>query len=174
MSSTEKSAAAVNHSGQTVGFGVRNGSYSLEKKIQVDSPVKAVFEVVALRFERRPTTPAPTRTATTTQRPAASNLEPQRHGARHGTERNAPPTRPVEVAEGTVARLVATQLHKRRSCIGCGATSHGTVWGLEVCAGCGERINAIAPSGVTSGLGYVIAVCAFVQGLRTWPTPRAA
>ncbi len=72
-------------------------------------------------------------------------------------------------------RVIATKLQKHARCVGCGNDAGcGVVWSLMVCSSCGERINAVAPADPITGLGYVIAVCAFVQGLRATPALRRA
>ena len=86
-----------------------------------------------------------------------------------GTRSDGPREKATDATRSVAAASPLWSLTRRR-CIGCGVEAVGVVWGLVVCVRCGERINAVAPRGTCLGLGYVVAVCAFVQGLRERPS----
>ena len=107
----------------------------------------------------------------------ATSARRSEEGQKTGTSSPSPPRSDGLRVEGvtdasgrSVAAASTPWSPTRRRCVGCGVDAVGFVWGLVVCVRCGERINAVAPRGTCLGLGYVIAVCAFVQGLRERPS----
>lgn len=85
-----------------------------------------------------------------------------------------PTTRPhqsVASRDTGVVKEIARSRPDTSKCGFCRGRSVGIVWGLRVCRWCGERINAVTPIGVCTGLGYLIAVCALAQWLRELRQP---
>ena len=108
--------------------------------------------------------------------PAASSSaeNPGRNESTRSAAAKLPPSRPAVVAPSSIARVVATQLRKRRSCIGCQRDAVGYVFGLLVCDVHGEWINRLPIALPCVGLGYLIAASAIVQALRERQSMRRA
>lgn len=72
--------------------------------------------------------------------------------------------------ETSGSELVAAGPTVWRKTGGCGAcharSKLAIVWGLPVCEWCARQITRAAPTGVVTGLGYFVAVSAFVQWIR--------